>query len=206
MCSNWFLYEFLSLLSVSIDFVDIFVISWLYDSGSLKLYIFDISLWYCFLQLDVDITTHIHVKQDGPKRRLFEMAFCVAIFFYLNQSILLSHHIKYGKEWSKVRSRLVLLRGLLDVSFDTALYFHVTSLLYIETADRPGLLVEVIKIIADVNIDVESAEIDTEVCHPPISLSLSLSLCILLWYNFISSLDRVWLPKINFMSATEGKP
>lgn len=60
------------------------------------------------------------------------------------------------------------------MSFDTALYFHVTSLLYIETADRPGLLVEVIKIIADVNIDVESAEIDTEVCHPPISLSLSL--------------------------------
>ncbi|XP_057423512.1 ACT domain-containing protein ACR12 isoform X2 [Lotus japonicus] len=36
------------------------------------------------------------------------------------------------------------------------------SLLYIETADRPGLLVEIIKVIADVNIDVESAEIDTE--------------------------------------------
>ncbi|KAK8531714.1 hypothetical protein V6N13_131074 [Hibiscus sabdariffa] len=36
------------------------------------------------------------------------------------------------------------------------------SLLSIETADRPGLLVEIIKIIADVNIDVESAEIDTE--------------------------------------------
>ncbi|XP_061996428.1 ACT domain-containing protein ACR12 [Rosa rugosa] len=55
-------------------------------------------------KLDVDITTHIQVKQDGPKR----------------------------------------------------------SLLYIETADRPGLLVEIIKIIADINIDVESAEIDTE--------------------------------------------
>ncbi|XP_008231945.1 PREDICTED: ACT domain-containing protein ACR12 isoform X1 [Prunus mume] len=55
-------------------------------------------------KLDVDIATHIHVKEDGPKR----------------------------------------------------------SLLYIETADRPGLLVEIIKIIADVNIDVESAEIDTE--------------------------------------------
>ena len=40
---------------------------------------------------------------------------------------------------------------------------QITSLLYIETADRPGLLVEIIKIIADVNIDVESAEIDTEV-------------------------------------------
>ncbi|PON84149.1 ACT domain containing protein [Trema orientale] len=55
-------------------------------------------------KLDVDVATHIHVKDDGPKR----------------------------------------------------------SLLYIETADRPGLLVEIIKIIADVNIDVESAEIDTE--------------------------------------------
>ncbi|OEL31776.1 ACT domain-containing protein ACR12 [Dichanthelium oligosanthes] len=37
------------------------------------------------------------------------------------------------------------------------------SMLYIETADRPGLLLEIIKIIADTNIDVESAEIDTEV-------------------------------------------
>ncbi|CAL9149823.1 unnamed protein product [Musa hybrid cultivar] len=36
------------------------------------------------------------------------------------------------------------------------------SLLYIETADRPGLLLEIIKIITDINIDVESAEIDTE--------------------------------------------
>ncbi|CAN6339675.1 unnamed protein product [Urochloa humidicola] len=36
------------------------------------------------------------------------------------------------------------------------------SMLYIETADRPGLLLEIIKIIADTNIDVESAEIDTE--------------------------------------------
>ncbi|KAE8702625.1 ACT domain-containing protein DS12 [Hibiscus syriacus] len=36
------------------------------------------------------------------------------------------------------------------------------SLLSLETADRPGLLVEIIKIIADVSIDVESAEIDTE--------------------------------------------
>ncbi|TYH32756.1 hypothetical protein ES332_D13G011500v1 [Gossypium tomentosum] len=36
------------------------------------------------------------------------------------------------------------------------------SLLSIETADRSGLLVEIIKIIADINIDVESAEIDTE--------------------------------------------
>lgn len=37
------------------------------------------------------------------------------------------------------------------------------SLLSIETADRPGLLLEVIKIVADTNVTVESAEIDTEV-------------------------------------------
>lgn len=55
-------------------------------------------------KLDVDIATHIQVKDDGPKR----------------------------------------------------------SLLYIETADRPGLLLEIIKIMADININVESAEIDTE--------------------------------------------
>ncbi|XP_055831004.1 ACT domain-containing protein ACR12-like [Solanum dulcamara] len=53
---------------------------------------------------DVDIATHIHVKDDGPKR----------------------------------------------------------SMLYVETADRSGLLMEVVKIMADINIHVESAEIDTE--------------------------------------------
>ncbi|XP_010244725.1 PREDICTED: ACT domain-containing protein ACR12-like [Nelumbo nucifera] len=55
-------------------------------------------------KLDVDIATHIYVKDDGPKR----------------------------------------------------------SLLYLETADRPGLLLEIIKIMADINVSVESAEIDTE--------------------------------------------
>jgi len=38
------------------------------------------------------------------------------------------------------------------------------SLLYVETADRPGLLVDLVKIITDINIDVESGEFDTEVC------------------------------------------
>ncbi|KAK3035030.1 hypothetical protein RJ639_033944 [Escallonia herrerae] len=56
-------------------------------------------------KLDVDISTHINVKDDGPKR----------------------------------------------------------SLLSIETADRPGLLLEIVKIMADINISVDSAEIDTEV-------------------------------------------
>ncbi|GLT93342.1 hypothetical protein SLE2022_111390 [Rubroshorea leprosula] len=54
------------------------------------------------------------------------------------------------------------------LDIDIATHVHVKkdgpkkSLLCVETADRPGLLVEIIKIIADINIDVESAEIDTE--------------------------------------------
>uniref|UniRef100_A0A1J3GV16 ACT domain-containing protein ACR n=1 Tax=Noccaea caerulescens TaxID=107243 RepID=A0A1J3GV16_NOCCA len=36
------------------------------------------------------------------------------------------------------------------------------SLLYIETADRPGLLVELVKIITDISVAVESGEFDTE--------------------------------------------
>lgn len=55
-------------------------------------------------KLDVDIATHIHIEDDGPRR----------------------------------------------------------STLYLETADRPGLLLEIIKVITDINVTVESAEIDTE--------------------------------------------
>lgn len=32
-----------------------------------------------------------------------------------------------------------------------------------ETADRPGLLVDLVKIITDINVNVESGEFDTEV-------------------------------------------
>ncbi|KAK6944034.1 hypothetical protein RJ641_025136 [Dillenia turbinata] len=51
---------------------------------------------------------------------------------------------------------------------DIATYIHLEddgpgrSLLCIETADRPGLLLEIIEIMSDINIKVESAEIDTE--------------------------------------------
>ncbi|KAJ0235185.1 ACT domain-containing protein ACR12 [Hirschfeldia incana] len=54
------------------------------------------------------------------------------------------------------------------VDVDIATHIHVKkdgpkrSLLCIETADRPGLVVEMIRVMADINIDVESAEIDTE--------------------------------------------
>lgn len=52
------------------------------------------------------------------------------------------------------------------------LFFLFYSLLCIETADRSGLLMEVIKIMADINVDVESAEIDTEVLAVCLSCSL----------------------------------
>jgi UTP:GlnB (protein PII) uridylyltransferase len=50
------------------------------------------------------------------------------------------------------------------MKFDTCLqrisafFSPIYSLLNIETTNRPGLLVEIIKIIADINIDVESAD------------------------------------------------
>ncbi|XP_042472923.1 ACT domain-containing protein ACR12-like [Zingiber officinale] len=54
----------------------------------------------------------------------------------------------------------------LDVDVATEIFLQddgpKRSLLYIETADRPGLLLEIVKIITDINVDVESAEIDTE--------------------------------------------
>jgi transcriptional regulator of aromatic amino acid metabolism len=42
------------------------------------------------------------------------------------------------------------------------LYF-CGSLLFVEAADRPGLLVDLVKAITDINIAVESGEFDTEV-------------------------------------------
>ncbi|KAI3427706.1 uncharacterized protein J3R85_009278 [Psidium guajava] len=54
----------------------------------------------------------------------------------------------------------------LDVDIATRIHVREDgpkrSLLYVETADRPGLLVDIIKNLADINIDVESAEIDTQ--------------------------------------------
>ncbi|KAL5726245.1 ACT domain-containing protein acr12 [Ranunculus cassubicifolius] len=40
--------------------------------------------------------------------------------------------------------------------------YSLHRLLYIETPDRPGLILEVIQIMADINVVIVSAEIDTE--------------------------------------------
>lgn len=42
-------------------------------------------------------------------------------------------------------------------------FLLICSLLYVEAADRPGLLVDLVKMITDINIAVESGEFDTEV-------------------------------------------
>ncbi|KAL0319009.1 UNVERIFIED_CONTAM: ACT domain-containing protein ACR11 [Sesamum angustifolium] len=55
-----------------------------------------------------------------------------------------------------------------QVDVDIATHVHVyddspeQSLLVVETADRPGLLVDLVKIITDINIAVKSGEFDTE--------------------------------------------
>jgi len=76
--------------------------------------------------------------------------------------------------------------------------FHF-SLLVVETADHPGLLVDLVKIISDININVQSGEFDTEVttvlqsvcsCNEPYSSPYILYSC-----------RGYWL-KQNSMSAT----
>lgn len=47
--------------------------------------------------------------------------------------------------------------------FRSFLILDFRSLLTVESADRPGLLVDLVKIITDINIAVESGEFDTEV-------------------------------------------
>ncbi|XP_066385422.1 ACT domain-containing protein DS12, chloroplastic-like [Miscanthus floridulus] len=54
-----------------------------------------------------------------------------------------------------------------EVDVDIATHIDIydgpeRSLLVVETADRPGLLVDLVKIISDININVQSGEFDTE--------------------------------------------
>lgn len=54
---------------------------------------------------------------------------------------------------------------LADTCMLLIICFQFCSLLYVETADRPGLLVDLVKIITDIDIAVESGEFDTEVYY-----------------------------------------
>ncbi|XP_020532917.1 ACT domain-containing protein ACR12 isoform X2 [Jatropha curcas] len=84
---------------------------------------------------------------------------------------IINNLLKYHPESSKLLAMgevfgIKAPEKKLDVDFATHIHLKEDgpkqSLLYIETADRPGLLVEIIEIMADVNVDVESAEIETE--------------------------------------------
>ncbi|KAM3190389.1 hypothetical protein ACQJBY_068506 [Aegilops geniculata] len=67
--------------------------------------------------------------------------------------------------------RLTIINNMLEyhpVDVDIATHIEIyddgpeRSLLVVESADRPGLLVDLVKIIADINITVQSGEFDTE--------------------------------------------
>nr|CAD1836740.1 unnamed protein product [Ananas comosus var. bracteatus] len=83
---------------------------------------------------------------------------------------IISNLLKYHPESSEKLAMGEIFGIKPPVKLDVELATHIhlehdgpkRSLLYIETADRPGLLLEIIKVITDENLDVESAEIDTE--------------------------------------------
>ncbi|KAK7270621.1 hypothetical protein RJT34_25923 [Clitoria ternatea] len=84
---------------------------------------------------------------------------------------ILNNMIQYHPE-SSAQLALGAAFGLVppkeQVDVDIATHITISddgpnrSLLYVETADRPGLLVDLVKIITDINIAVESGEFDTE--------------------------------------------
>lgn len=94
--------------------------------------------------------------------------------------------------------KMPTLVSIISKWFWISVLFHF-SLLVVETADRPGLLVDLVKIISDININVQSGEFDTEVttvlqsvcsCKEPYSSPYILYSC-----------RGYWL-KQNSMSAT----
>lgn len=59
-------------------------------------------------------------------------------------------------------SKCIFLFSLVDTEIKIS-YLFPFSLLIVETADYPGLLVDLVKNITDINIAVQSGEFDTEV-------------------------------------------
>lgn len=51
----------------------------------------------------------------------------------------------------------------------------------VETADRPGLLVDLVKIITDINVEVQSGEFDTEVLSNILRWKLVIALSIIIF-------------------------
>ena len=70
-----------------------------------------------------------------------------------------------------------LARLIFQYFFDHPKMVLFCSLLVVETADRPGLLVDIVKVVTDISVAIESGEFDTEVAKLSLSLSLSCSIC-----------------------------
>lgn len=68
------------------------------------------------------------------------------------------------------------------------------SLLYVETVDRPGLLVDLVQIITEINIAVESGEFDTEV----LTLTKRIYHSNCCWKSYVYDYSFVFLSFIGF--------
>ncbi|CAI0410494.1 unnamed protein product [Linum tenue] len=84
---------------------------------------------------------------------------------------IINNLLKYHPESSSKLAMGVFFGAQPPNQVDVDIATHITisdeslnrSLLSVETADRPGLLVDLVKVISDTNIAVESGEFDTEV-------------------------------------------
>lgn len=86
-------------------------------------------------------------------------------------------------------------------------FFNFCSLLYVETADRPGLLVDLVENIKDINLAVESGEFDTEVNTAYSSCGrfiYFLKIFLNILKAFILNIRGFW-PRQSSMSATRAK-
>lgn len=72
------------------------------------------------------------------------------------------------------------------------------SLLYVESADRPGLLVDLVKTVTDIDVAVESGEFDTEVWS---CLTFAASIFIFLFFSFSSI--QVYCSSLLFLFGNE---
>ncbi|KAH9667649.1 ACT domain-containing protein ACR11 [Citrus sinensis] len=90
---------------------------------------------------------------DPPKQQVFALW---SYFDFFRLLIFLALLTSGSFEWeTKVDVDIATHISVFDDGPDR-------SLLLVETADRPGLLVDLVKIITDINVNVESGEFDTE--------------------------------------------
>uniref|UniRef100_A0A9I9DX12 ACT domain-containing protein ACR n=1 Tax=Cucumis melo TaxID=3656 RepID=A0A9I9DX12_CUCME len=94
------------------------------------------------------------------------------LYLYLETCFGMSLNLKLVAQESSAQLAMGAAFGVMppqqQVDVDIATHINIQddgpdrSLLYVETADRPGLLVDLVKSITDINVAVESGEFDTE--------------------------------------------